>query len=421
MCNSPIPWTPPGKTTEMHVPCRKCRSCITDAINDHTARGVCEAKSSDWAVTLTLTYRDQPDGSHRRIEKKHFQDAIKRLRAHLGSKHKKQKLNTKSQIRYVVAGEYGELKGRAHFHVCIFGKGLKPDGLTQKERSWPTYFWDKGHVYADWDVDAKSIRYVMKYLHKWQGTETWISRSNGQPLGWDFHLARIDQICADGVFPRDWLYAVPGMKKKGRMSDATRRRFVLTLLDKWCVQMGRAVPWDRLSEPMLNGMRTILNRALRETRDEDAQQTLRELQEKLDNGRRTEDEIEAFLCTLDSAEDFWQGRDRNYGKTEEGQISLSAFWDLYGYPAEPLPEPQPRNRRTGGFDADQVEEIYQAVVGHGGYHFAGVHRKNKDASAKRQAHKRWREACLEAEDEYGLLWKEGYVARSEKYQGFGSD
>lgn len=337
MCSSPIPMEFPGKSELVNVPCRKCRSCVSDQINDHTARGVCEANYRDWAVCLTLTYRDQEDGSHRRITKEHFQAALKRLRTALVTKAKKEGANRQSRLTYVVAGEYGELKNRAHFHVVLFGDGPKPDGLPQKERCWPTYFWDKGHVFADWQVDAKAIRYVCKYLHKFEGTETWISRSNRQPLGWDYQQARIDRMVEDNVFPQDWLYTVPGWNKKGRMSDATKRKFIIEFLRQWVLERGRAIKWQSLSETVYNGLQTTINWLWRQ--EAEAQMGLTEfiaqIRDELDARRMTEEQ--AFFKVASPGEQMEVIR---YGKEEKG------------------PRPVPRKEDTG---SAKVSDLLKAI------------------------------------------------------------
>lgn len=364
MCNSPIPMVMPNKIEAVHVPCRRCRSCITDTINDHVARGLCEAHEREWSVVLTLTYRDQMDGSHETITKEHLQLAIKRLRKRLGTVAKKN--GTTSTVRYVGCGEYGALKGRAHFHVILFGDGPKPE-FTQGKRTWPVWFWDKGHVCVDWKVDAASVRYVMKYLYKWENREDdtfqkWVTRSNSEPLGW-VHIQKKVQSYVDAYrFPTNWLYAVPGWKKKGRMSDATRRRFVCELIYQWCVVHGRPVPWDELSATVCNGIVKVLTnlRSVQMTKCVSAASQIEALEAILDQRRMTPFQanraaIDALtICPPKSGENF-------YGAQAEAAAEFNARREKYedGVPDAVYREGW-ESARVGGLEAVKFETLYQA-------------------------------------------------------------
>lgn len=59
---------------------------------------------------LTLTYDDEHLPEDRSLNKKHFQDFMKRLRKQTGEK-----------IRYYHCGEYGEEYYRPHYHALLFG------------------------------------------------------------------------------------------------------------------------------------------------------------------------------------------------------------------------------------------------------------------------------------------------------------
>ena len=87
-------------------------------------RCVHEASRHDVNCFITLTYNDENMPENGQLEKKHFQDFMKRLR----------RANEPHKIRFFAAGEYGEVCvkhrdrncsvckfGRPHFHACLFG------------------------------------------------------------------------------------------------------------------------------------------------------------------------------------------------------------------------------------------------------------------------------------------------------------
>jgi len=200
------------------VPCGKCWSCRQQKINDIVGRCLMENAYSAWSCALTLTYRDQPDFSHKIVNKRHFQDFVRALRkrGHL--------------VRYLAAGEYGERKGRAHFHCVLFGRGDKPPPeIPQTKRAWVEE-WPHGHVFADWAVGHQSIRYTAKYVIKEWGGE-WMSRSTKPLLGAAFIEAYAQRYADAGVLPRGFNYMPPGGVPEYRysFSGAAERTFLEAL------------------------------------------------------------------------------------------------------------------------------------------------------------------------------------------------
>jgi hypothetical protein len=113
---------------------------------------------------LTLTYSDENipwDGS---LNKKHFQDFMKRLRKHCEPK----------RIRYFHCGEYGDQLKRPHYHALIFNHDFDDRELwTEREgictfisptleRLWPWGFSTIGEL--TWETAAYTSRYVMKKM-----------------------------------------------------------------------------------------------------------------------------------------------------------------------------------------------------------------------------------------------------------------
>jgi hypothetical protein len=135
------------------VPCGKCPACLKRRANGWAFRLKEHHKITTSAYFLTLTY----DNEHVPISvknfltlnKKHFQDFLKRLRKH----HTLQNIDTK--ICYYAVGEYGTNTYRPHYHAIIYN--INPD-LLQKA-------WTLGQIHVG-EVNGATISYVCKYLHK---------------------------------------------------------------------------------------------------------------------------------------------------------------------------------------------------------------------------------------------------------------
>jgi hypothetical protein len=89
--------------------CRKCLPCLITRRQEWTGRLLLEMRSSIYTYYVTLTYGPHTLPSQNTLVKKDLQDYIKRLRFHIGS-----------ELRYFACGEYGEKRGRPHYHILIF-------------------------------------------------------------------------------------------------------------------------------------------------------------------------------------------------------------------------------------------------------------------------------------------------------------
>lgn len=252
MCQSPsYVWVKRGpKWEQTPAPCDRCWSCRENYVSDFVGRCLCEAAVSQVSCTLSLTYatpRDPNDQSHRILNPYHFQLFIKRLRR-VGHK-----------VRYLAAGEYGDLKSRSHFHVILFFTVLKdikqvdphlmdrvafqddPSIASRFSRQMPNKSmchireWPHGHVECDWSMDEKAVRYCTEYLYE-DGKKTgWSSMSKKPPLGYAWFAEKARKAVDLEVFPSTFEYLPPGGKpgKKYLMTGATRRDFLnLITLDR---------------------------------------------------------------------------------------------------------------------------------------------------------------------------------------------
>lgn len=204
------------------------------------ARSLCEAATSQRVATITLTYAPRDDLADKILHPKHFQLFMKLLRC---SGHK---------VRYLVAGEYGELRGRTHFHAVLFFQELAPvipsdaplynwDHLSDPFASQPfgdhiphqknshIREWPHGHVFVDWSCTPKAIRYVCKYVLADDKSRAWFSLSKKPALGAAWFAQKAATAKSLDVLPKAFGYVPPGgesNKHPSVMSGATRRDYL---------------------------------------------------------------------------------------------------------------------------------------------------------------------------------------------------
>ena len=256
MCINPsFIWVQRGPNYEQQeVACRQCWRCRENRVNDYVARSLAEASTSTVTATVTLTYASRDDLADKVLHPRHFQLFMKLLRR---AGHK---------VRYLVAGEYGELKGRAHFHALLFfqhleGPKSRTDGMADGE--WrdgvrhvvPAYNpghilnpassepfsrlipqkrmvhireWPHGHITVDWSASEKSARYVCKYLLADNKNNAWFSLSKKPALGAAWFARKAALARELGVLPSSFEYIPPGGSKDKRylMTGATRRDYL---------------------------------------------------------------------------------------------------------------------------------------------------------------------------------------------------
>ena len=122
MCLNPI-LLPNGQ----EVACHQCWQCVRRRIDDWQGRCIAESLTSRAAHVVTLTYgRDRRYGAADHLQAavltySDVQRFLKHLRGY-GDRAAK-----KHPVRYFCCGEYGHMKGRAHWHCLLFWQGEVPD------------------------------------------------------------------------------------------------------------------------------------------------------------------------------------------------------------------------------------------------------------------------------------------------------
>lgn len=162
-CDSPLSMMVDGR--EVIGVCRSCAQCRAVRKRDVIGRALAENRHAAGGTCVTLTYGRDPRISanqHPHAKKLHYQDFqkfIKRIRA-------RQIPGTteKYKVRYMVAGEYGSLKGRAHWHCVLWWYNSVPEYSTV-ERWSEDPFWQEG--FTQWQkINPSGISYVAKYITK---------------------------------------------------------------------------------------------------------------------------------------------------------------------------------------------------------------------------------------------------------------
>lgn len=234
MCISPSHvWVQRGpKWEQQPVACRQCWRCRQNRVNDYVARAMAEASTSEVSCTVSLTYAPRDDLADKVLHPRHFQLFMKLLRR---AGHK---------VRYLVAGEYGELKGRAHFHAILFFTDLRPRGLGEAVPAYkaPAPFcreiphkrmvhireWPHGHISVDWSASERAIRYVCKYLLADDKNNAWFSLSKKPALGAAWFAKKAALARDLQVLPSSFEYLPPGGNRARPylMTGATRRDYL---------------------------------------------------------------------------------------------------------------------------------------------------------------------------------------------------
>lgn len=142
----------------IQIPCGKCFECCNEYSMEWSYRIMNESTLFKDNCFITLTYKDNPF----QLQKRDLTLFLKRLRKKISP----------LKVRYFACGEYGERKGRPHFHLILFG--WKPNDLTflKKENDNFIYtsriiekLWNKGFVSVG-DLTLKSAKYCAKYMQK---------------------------------------------------------------------------------------------------------------------------------------------------------------------------------------------------------------------------------------------------------------
>lgn len=154
------------------LPCGGCIGCRIDRAEAWAIRAHHEARMHQFefgtgSAFLTLTFDREHLPASNSVSLAKMQEFLKALR-----------YRVKVPIRYLLCGEYGELRGRAHYHVLVFGYDFPDRRPWRKTRNGHQLFksellslaWTEGEALVG-NVSYQSARYVGSYVLKKRGGE----------------------------------------------------------------------------------------------------------------------------------------------------------------------------------------------------------------------------------------------------------
>lgn len=145
------------------LPCGNCMECQMQHSLEWAYRCTLESSLYKQNCMLTLTYATENLPENNSVSKRDFQLFMKRLRKFLSPR----------KIRFFGCGEYGDLKGRPHYHIIIFGYDFEDKYLffvDKKENNLyrsPTLekLWTNG-LSSIGEVNFNTAKYCTLYLQK---------------------------------------------------------------------------------------------------------------------------------------------------------------------------------------------------------------------------------------------------------------
>lgn len=219
-----------GKENVFTLPCGQCEACRRNYAKDWSIRCFCEAQEHEYNYFLTLTY--SPEYINQAI-KKDLDDFLDRLEGH----------DHKFKFKYFACSEYGELNGRYHFHLAIFGD--RSFELYDETFKNGFFYYHSKIIDKYWKFGLHSIspfgtncaRYIAKYTSK-EGAKIYMSRN----IGKTYFNNHFKEIIANGFklygdFGKD-TYSAPIPQAFGRwFLELENKDFNLYKLNR--VQLGR--------------------------------------------------------------------------------------------------------------------------------------------------------------------------------------
>ena len=181
------------------VRCGRCHHCRIHRRREKTARIVLEGKGKQDCLFVTLTYSDEflpteiYDLDTGEIKYFHETGCLDKRAIQLFKKRLLRRFPPRT-IRFWCAGEYGEKRGRPHYHLVIWGVPYErrnaiyeswTDPVSGRLMSDPNRI-DIQIPRSDWDVGAYCASYVVKSMTKADD-----SRLEGRPPDRDWETGSV--------------------------------------------------------------------------------------------------------------------------------------------------------------------------------------------------------------------------------------
>lgn len=151
-----------GDEGNIELPCGRCIGCRLRRASDWSLRVMHESKLYDENCFVTLTYGRGSLPPNASLEHRDFQLFMKRLRKKTGR-----------EIRFYMCGEYGDERGRPHYHACLFNVDFRDRVPAGKSGSGELFYsskeleklWGYGHVSVQ-DLTPGTAAYCARYVMK---------------------------------------------------------------------------------------------------------------------------------------------------------------------------------------------------------------------------------------------------------------
>lgn len=260
----------PSQLDKKFVPCGRCIACRVNKKREWVGRLHLENLYNGPASFVTLTYSDgflPKDGSLDPLDWKRFYDRL-RKQSGIGA------------VRYFMSGEYGDERGRPHFHALLFGVPPTPEYQERIRAAWAQSS-RKGQKVSMGHVDVGlvapgSIDYVASYtikkLNGPKGAEVYgdryppfIRMSRRPPIG-AAGFARILQ----GLYTRSGAYALAERGDVPNRYRVNQRVYPVPqyFIDRWREELGIEKPswqpWEFLIDEASKDRQQAARAAARE-------------------------------------------------------------------------------------------------------------------------------------------------------------
>lgn len=156
VCFSPF-FTTSSNDKLVGYPCGKCPVCLQKRANEWSLRISLEGTQHQHLAFVTLTYSPEQLPSDNKLVPSHISSFVKRLRTYL------ERAGFHDKIRFYGVGEYGEKRGRPHYHLVIFG--LPPQYFHVVKDAWRGSIVDIQIPRSVNSVAAYVAGYVVKKLY----------------------------------------------------------------------------------------------------------------------------------------------------------------------------------------------------------------------------------------------------------------
>ncbi len=232
----------------VEVSCRKCWQCRKRRVDDLIGRCIAESKFAKKTYACTLTYGGDAGVNAATLVYKDVQLFLKNLRY-------------KYDVRYIVTGEYGTKKNRAHWHIILFFKSKYPEVKLKNRVNWE--YWEHGFTYFQ-EPDWKGFQYALKYVLKDQDERvkvTHLAMSKKPPLGEEYFKELVKQHVKEMVLPKNLFYKFRDVRNSRNkikdfcMQGKTKDMFMRRIRWRWYKKYGKEPMNELFEEYFMNETR----------------------------------------------------------------------------------------------------------------------------------------------------------------------